>query len=175
MKVLVTYASIAGSTKGIAEFIGERLRGYGIPVEVQGVKEVKSVSGYDAFVIGSAVYRFHWLKEAKEFVSLNRSVLAGQPIWLFSSGPTGTKKTDSKGRDLREVSGPKELKDLRTWVAPRDHRVFFGAFHRDQLKGAASWFARWIPKEDEGDFRGWSEIESWVVGIANSLKTPSVA
>jgi hypothetical protein len=32
-------------------------------------------------------------------------------------------------------------------------------------------FARWIPKEDEGDFRDWGEIESWAVGIADALKS----
>ena len=170
MRVLVACASRAGSTKGIADFIGEKLRKNRIQVDVREVGSVSDAGSYDAFVIGSAVYQFHWLKEAKEFVSRNRSILASRPVWLFSSGPTGTKATDSKGRDLREVSGPKEIEDLRKSINPRDHRVFFGALYRDCLKGTVGLFARWIPREGEGDFRSWSEIEAWAISIAEALR-----
>lgn len=138
-------------------------------MDVRGIDSVEDLTGYDAFVIGSAVYQFHWLKEAKRFVSQNRSFLASRPVWLFSSGPTGPKATDSKGRDLLEVSGPKEIGEIREWVNPRDHRVFFGALFRDRLTGAAGLFARWIPKEGEGDFRNWKEIEAWAASIAEAL------
>jgi menaquinone-dependent protoporphyrinogen oxidase len=169
MRVLVAYASKAGSTKGIAEFIGDRLRERGTQVDVEGVEAAKNLADYDAFVIGSAVYNYHWLKEAKQFVSQNRSILASRPVWIFSSGPTGTKATDSKGRDLREVSGPKEIKEVRESINPHDHRVFFGALYRDRVKGTASLFARWIPKEEEGDFRDWKEIGFWADAIADEL------
>jgi menaquinone-dependent protoporphyrinogen oxidase len=169
MKVLVAYASKYGSTKGIAEFIGEKLRQRGIEADVLEVGAVRDAGVYDAFVIGSAVYMFHWLKDARQFISRNRALLASRPVWLFSSGPTGSKATDSKGRDLREVSGPKEISELRESISPRDHRVFFGALYRDRLKGTSGWFARWIPKEGEGDFRNWSEIEAWTNSIAEAL------
>lgn len=171
MRVLVAYASKYGSTKGIAEFIGEKLREHGIQVDVQSVDSVKDLPSYDAFVIGSAVYQFHWLKEAKRFVSQNHSVLVSRPVWIFSSGPTGPKATDSKGRDLREASGPKEIDELREWTSPRDHKVFFGAFYSDRLKGAVGLFGRFIPKEDQGDFRNWKEIEAWVSSIAEALES----
>ena len=169
MKVLVAYASKYGSTKGIAESIGEKLRQHGMQVDVLEVDGVRNAEDFDAFVIGSAVYMFHWMKEAKQFVSKNRAVLANRPVWLFSSGSTGTKTTDPKGRDLLEVSGPKELDELRELVNPRDHRVFFGALYRDRLKGTAGLFARWIPREGEGDFRDWKRIEEWAVSIAQAL------
>lgn len=169
MKVLVAYASKAGSTKGIAEFIGEKLREHGLEAEVQPAESVEDLAPYDAFVVGSALYQFHWMKEAKQFVSRNSSDLAKRPVWLFSSGPTGTKTTDSKGRDLRETSGPKEIEELRETTDARDHRVFFGAIFPDRLKGTVGWFAKWIPKEDVGDFRNWKEIETWVEGIAQEL------
>ena len=136
---------------------------------MRSVDSVMDLSVYDAFVVGSALYQFHWMKEARQFVSRNRSSLAERPVWLFSSGPTGTKSTDSKGRDLRETSGPKEMDELRKMTNPRDHRVFFGALYPDRLKGTVGWFARWIPKEDVGDFRNWKEIETWAEGIAQEL------
>ena len=62
MRVLVAYASRHGATQGIAERIAETLRAAGIDAKAQPVASVKSVAGYDAFVIGSAAYLFHWLK-----------------------------------------------------------------------------------------------------------------
>ena len=133
MKVLVIYASKAGTTEGIAEFIGEKLRGRGVTVDVHNVGSAQGVENYDAFVVGSALYMFHWVKEAKEFISKNRTLLSNRPVWLFSSGPVGFEKTDSKGRDVRDVSvsGPKEFDELTEAARPRDHRgLFRSAFQR---------------------------------------------
>jgi menaquinone-dependent protoporphyrinogen oxidase len=175
LRVLVAYASKAGSTKGIAEFIGEKLRKNGTQVDVKDVGSASDLDKYDAFVIGSALYMFHWMKEANQFVSKNRRILSNRPVWIFSSGPTGTKLTDKKGRDLREVSGPKEIDKLRESINPRDHHVFFGAFYPERVKGATSWFSRFVPKEDQGDFRNWSEIEVWTNNIADALSRPRQA
>jgi len=90
MRVLVAYASRHGATQGIAERIGETLRAAGVEAEVQPAASVKRAAGYDAYVIGSAAYMFHWLKDAVGFVRRNRAALAGKPVWLFSSGPLGT-------------------------------------------------------------------------------------
>jgi menaquinone-dependent protoporphyrinogen oxidase len=175
LRVLVAYASKTGSTRGIAECIGEKLRKNGTWVDVSNVGSANDLDKYDAFVIGSALYMFHWMKEARQFVSENRSVLACRPVWIFSSGPTGTKTTDKKGRDLREVSGPKEIGELRESINPRDHHVFFGAFYPDRVKGATGWFSRFVPKEDQGDFRNWSEIEAWANNITDTLSRPRPA
>ena len=178
MRVLVAYASRTGFTKGIAEFIGERLGEHGTQVDVQGVDSVKNLAGYDAFVIGSALYNLHWLKEAKSFVSNNRALLCTRPVWLFSSGPVGTKTTDAQGRDLRDVSGPKEIDELREAVNPRDHWVFFGGLDGSRLTGAIGFAYRMARRSQaarelmpEGDFRDWKEIESWAKGIAEALPT----
>jgi menaquinone-dependent protoporphyrinogen oxidase len=178
MKVLVAYASKAGSTKGIAEFIGEKLRARGITMDVKEVGSVDRAEEYDAFVVGSAVYMFHWIKEAKQFVLKNRAILASRPVWLFSSGPIGLQHTDSKGRDLRDatVSGPKEIEELKEAVRPRDHRVFFGALYGDRLSGAMGLTYKFVRRSKaarismpEGDYRDWEDIEVWVNGIAEAL------
>jgi len=131
MKVLVAFATKAGSTKGIAEFLGERLRSQGMQVDVEDVRSVKNPGDYDAYVIGSAVYMFHWMGEAKQFVLKNRALFIHKPVWLFSSGPVGFKATNEKGQDLTDVavSGPKEIEELLEAASPRDHRVFFGAVY----------------------------------------------
>ena len=175
MKVLVAYASKHGSTKGIADFIGEKIRERGLQVDVLEVEQVKNVGDYDAFVIGSAVYMFHWMKEVAKFVSRNKSILSTRPVWLFSSGPTGTNQKDAKGRDLLDpnVSGPKELEELREKLRFRDHRIFFGTFDPKDLDFFSRQFFKSASIREAtpiGDFRDWKEIEAWSNQIASSLQ-----
>lgn len=47
------------------------------------------VGGYDAVVLGSAVYVGRWLEPARELVDAHAEELAARPTWLFSSGPIG--------------------------------------------------------------------------------------
>ena len=178
MKVLVAYASRYGSTKGIAEFIGERLRQHGLEVDVQDVDAARDESSYDAFVVGSALFMGHWMKEAKQFLSRNRSTLTARPVWIFSSGPVGPKPTDAKGQDLLEVSGPTELDELKEMSNPREHRVFFGALFPERLTGSVAFFYKMARKsqtaresmtESEGDFRDWGKIQAWSDSIAQGL------
>lgn len=60
-------------------------------------------------------------------------MLAERPVWLFSSGPLGTKATDDQGRDLLTVTEPKEIADFREAINPRGHQVFFGALDAKKL------------------------------------------
>ena len=179
MKVLVAYASKAGSTKGIAESIGQRLVARGVQVEVEDVNSIRDASGYDAYVVGSAVYMFHWMKEAKQFLARNRKAISGRPVWLFSSGPVGPSRTNAKGQDLLDVSvsGPKELDELQNMVNPCGHRVFFGVLDGSKLTGATGFMYRMARRSEsardsmpEGDFRDWKQIEEWADGIAESLQ-----
>ncbi len=173
MRVLVVHASRYGATQGIAERIAATLHRHGLEITVEPVEHADP-EGYDAVVIGSAAYYFHWLKKSAEFVRRNRAVLADRPVWLFSSGPLGTDAKDAQGRDLRVVTEPKEIAEFRERIHPRDHRVFFGALDHSKLgfvhglvlKMLANHGNKGLP---EGDFRDWTEIEAWACGIAQAL------
>jgi menaquinone-dependent protoporphyrinogen oxidase len=176
MHVLVAYASRHGATRGIAERIAQTLQAAGVTAEARPTASVKSLAGYDAFVIGSAAYMFHWLKDAVALVRRNRALLAAKPVWLFSSGPLGTEALDAKGRDQKEATIPREIAELREAVGARDHRVFFGAVERDRKPvGLAERFVSLMPAARDslpvGDFRDWPEIEAWAAGIARELTT----
>jgi menaquinone-dependent protoporphyrinogen oxidase len=175
MHVLVAYASRHGATQGIAERIAETLRTAGIDADVRPAASVKDLGGYDAFVIGSAAYMFHWLKEASQFVRRHRAVLATKPVWLFSSGPLGTEPTDAQGRDQKVAAVPKEMAELVEAVRARGQRVFFGAYERDRKPiGLSERFVSLMPATRDalpsGDFRDWPEIEAWAASIARDLK-----
>lgn len=171
MDVIVGYASRHAATRQIAERIAETLRTAGLEVRIGPVGSLDPAGGA-AYVIGSATYFGHWLKEATEFVRQHQQVLAAAPVWLFSSGPLGNEETDSQGRDLRTSAEPKELAELREAVRPRDHRVFFGVLDprslrmRERLVRALPAGRQLLP---EGDFRDWDDISAWAEGIASEL------
>jgi menaquinone-dependent protoporphyrinogen oxidase len=173
MKVAVAFATKHGFTRGIAEFIAEKIRGNGIQAEALDVDEFHNPGDYDAFVVGSAVYMGSWMKQAKKFVRENREVLEQHPVWLFSSGPVGPDQKDKKGREPREVAvSPGEIAELKTIINPRDHRVFFGGYD-SKTGGIGGWVIRRLPAANkaliEGDFRNWDEIGNWAAEIAKEL------
>jgi menaquinone-dependent protoporphyrinogen oxidase len=161
MTVLVTYASKHGSTQGIAEAIGERLRGRRLDTEVRPVREVKGLEPYDTMVLGSAVYLGAWMKEAQAFLDRHEAALRGVPLWLFSSGPTAA----DEGLD---VAVSAKLRTRLDRLGARDHHLFRAAldpkrlnlFERSAVKAA---------KQPLGDFRDWEDIERWADSIADAL------
>jgi menaquinone-dependent protoporphyrinogen oxidase len=182
VRVLVAYASRHGATRGIAERIGQAFEHRGIDVTVQPVESTDTVAQYDAFVIGSAAYMSHWMKEAATFVRRHRAVLASRPVWLFSSGPIGADRVDAKGRDVVKASEPREFGEFFGAIHPRDERVFFGAYDPDAepvglMERLGSRFTR-MPAVREalpaGDFRDWKDIEAWAEGIARDLQPAPV-
>jgi len=100
MHVLVTYASKHGSTREIAERIAAHLEQHGVTVDLRPTNQVNGLDGFDAVVIGSAVYIGRWMKEATELVERLRPALAGSRVWLFSSGPLG----DQLGVDPPQIA-----------------------------------------------------------------------
>jgi menaquinone-dependent protoporphyrinogen oxidase len=178
ISVLVAYASKHGATKGIAEFIADRLGRLGARAQALPIRSVHDLTGYDAVVIGSAVYYGFWLKEAARFVRRNGAVLAERPVWLFSSGPLGTEAKDAQGQDLRATSVPKIIAEFNDAIGPRDHRVFFGALNRRKL-GIAERAVAKMPASKallpEGDFRDWADISDWATGIARALEATQSA
>ncbi len=172
MTILVAYASKHGATQGLAERIAKTLASEGQATEVRAVADVSDVSGYEACVIGSAVYMGRWRKEAAAFVRQHGTTLARRPVWFFSSGPLGTVATDAKGRDLRATSAPKDGPELEGAAHPRDHRVFFGALNPqglDLAERAVRKFPAARALMPAGDFRNWPEVEHWACDIANEL------
>jgi menaquinone-dependent protoporphyrinogen oxidase len=160
MRVLVTAATKYGASAEIAQTIAEVLGERGLEPTVLPPEQVEEVDGYDAVVLGSAVYAGHWLKPARELVERHAGGLAGRPVWLFSSGPVGDPpKPEEDPVDVAEIEG---------LTKAREHRVFAGKLVRRQLSfpERAIVSALRVP---EGDFRDWTEIREWAAGIAEAL------
>jgi menaquinone-dependent protoporphyrinogen oxidase len=174
VRVLVGYASRHGSTAGIAERIGERLRAAGVEADVAAVDAVQHPERYDAFVIGAAAYMSHWLKEASRFVDRHSDLLAARPLWLFSSGPLGTNAVTEQGEDQLVATIPSEFGPYRELLHPRGEQVFFGALDPSAPPvGILERLVRLMPAARDalpkGDFRDWAAIDAWADGVAQEL------
>ena len=101
----------------------------------------EDVRDADAFVVGSAVYMGHWLKEPTEFLENYPTLLRARAVWLFSSGPLpGSTRGEDPNDPLADALGPqagpgsggrKKVEELAASIGARDHRVFLGRYDPD--------------------------------------------
>jgi menaquinone-dependent protoporphyrinogen oxidase len=160
MKVLVSAASRHGATTEVAATIAAALTAAGVEGIAVAPAEVTGLDGYDAAVLGSAVYMGRWLDPARELLEQHREALAKRSVWLFSSGPVGEPpKPDEE---------PVEAPALVALVGAREHRVFPGQIEKKRL-GFGEKAIMAAVRAPEGDFRPWSDIEAWASGIAAEL------
>jgi menaquinone-dependent protoporphyrinogen oxidase len=164
MRVLVTAASRYGATGEIAQAIGEVFTERGWAAVVVPPEQVQGIDGFDAVVLGSAVYAGHWLKPARELVDRSRAALAARPVWLFSSGPIGDPP--------KPEEDPVDIADIVQATKARGHRVFAGKLVKKQLRFPDRAIAAAL-RVPEGDFRDWEEVKAWAVEIADAQRPGS--
>ncbi len=173
MKVLVGVASRHGVTLEIARTIAEELGSLGLSAEVREAGAVDDLGGYDAVVLGSAVYTGNWLPEARRLVERQRDRLARLPVWLFSSRSLDAEDPQPHG----DRSGVAEIEAM---TRSRAHIVFAGRLDPHDL----SWVERLIVRVVHalaGDFRDWTAIHAWAreigaaVGVSGALDAPGAA
>lgn len=167
-KILVTYASQAGSTRGIAEAIGQTLTENGAQVEVRSMKDVKDVSSYQAVVAGSAIHGGKLLDEANNFIRTHRTNLTHRPFFAFYVCMALSMKNDQYKEGTSQY-----LEPFRRVVHPVSECGFSGAVDFSKLpmfpdrlviKGIVSSGA-WTA----GDHRDWKAVHNWAEDIASRL------
>jgi menaquinone-dependent protoporphyrinogen oxidase len=166
MKILVTVASKHGGTEGIGTAIAQELREAGHVVDMQNVRDVSGVEGYDAAIVGSAIYMGRWLREARQFVDHYHDTLSRMPVWLFSSGPLGAENP--------KPSDPAHLEEMLVATRARGHRIFVGDLDKSGLGLGERLIVKMV-KAPEGDFRDWELIRDWAREIAVALRTAHAA
>ena len=77
-RALVAYASKAGSTAEVAAVIARKLADAGLAVDLRRAGNVRSVDGYRAVIVGSAIRAGQWLGDASGFVKTHREALAAR-------------------------------------------------------------------------------------------------
>jgi menaquinone-dependent protoporphyrinogen oxidase len=165
-KVLVAYGSKYGATKEIAEKIGETLNGAGVQTDVISAGDLKDISAYRAFVLGSAAYIGGWRKEVTNLLQKNERILSERPVWIFSSGPTSG---EDAAAELKGWQYPKLLETTINKINPRDIAIFHGKIDPENGNFLEKWMLKRV-KSGIGDFRRWDLITAWALKIAAELK-----
>ena len=161
MRVLVTWGSKLGGTEGIARMVAEELERQGIEVAYLPAAGLRGVGGFDAAVIGGALYASRWHKAALNFVSRNAKALSRIPVWLFSSGPLDESADSGTLPPVRDVAA------LMERIGAQGHATFGGRLPADAKGFPASAMA----KDHAGDWRNPERVRAWAAEIAAALPT----
>lgn len=169
-KILVTYASRAGSTAEIAKAISKTLSQNGMQVDILPMQDVRELSPYHALVIGSAIHGAKWLPEAMQFVQDHRMELAGKPCATFTVCITLAMSNSDQYREaIRGWIAP-----VRRLIQPMSEGLFAGRldfkklpFTFDTLKMRLAVALGIFPRDDRRD---WNAIRRWAEGLLAVLQ-----
>ena len=159
-KVLVAYATRAGSTASVAERVAGVLNRSGFVAEAVNVKETRDVGSYDAVVVGSAIRAGKLMPEVLKFLDKNKAALESKPLAAFVVC-LAMKDGDEKGR---ATAGP-YLDPLRQRVKPLSEGLFAGAYDPAKVNFALRTVMDKVIKAPPGDFRKWDQVEAWASGL----------
>jgi menaquinone-dependent protoporphyrinogen oxidase len=164
-KILITYASRAGSTAEVAAAIGKTLSEGGIQVDVIPMNDEKDLSMYEAVVAGSAIRGSKWLPEAVQFIETHRSTLAQKRFAMFTVCITMAMKNAENYRS--GVMG--WVAPVRTMVKPLSEGLFAGML--DFSKLPVNWDTLMLRLTvalgifPRGDHRDWNAIRAWAENL----------
>lgn len=165
MNVLVAAASRHGATLEIADVIAGRLAEHGHTAVVRPPKDVAGLEGFDAVVVGSAVYAGRWLGEARDFADTYADALRHLPVWVFASGPIGDPPLPAEpAADTGAVAGE---------LGARAAVTFGGKLAYAGLGLGERVIVRAVRARD-GDHRDWQSVRAFADEIATALSPAPV-
>jgi menaquinone-dependent protoporphyrinogen oxidase len=169
-KILVTYATKYGSTQGVAEAVTEELRKKGHTVDLTPARDVKSLDGYTAVVLGSPLYINAILGDASKFLAHHKDSLSQIPTAFFVLGPLY-----NTPKDMTEVQV--QLDSVLTklsWFSPVDSKLFTGAMDLEKFRFPDSLLKMMPANKDNSlfktyDGRDWDAIRAWADSLEEIL------
>jgi menaquinone-dependent protoporphyrinogen oxidase len=197
-KILVTYATMAGSTAEVAQAIAEEIARSDMQVDVLSLGEVKSLAGYDGVVVGGPMI-MGWHRQAIAFLKKHRPALQRIPLALFvmAISLTQTGETSVGGVPIsvddklaKPPAQPGRLRFRERYarlsnyvqpiltavrpVRPVSVGVFGGRLEYGRLPWWAVLFVMLIIQAPAGDRRNWTAIRAWAAGLpaAFQLEAP---
>ncbi len=184
-KILVAYATMAGSTLEVAQAVGEEIAKSGAQVEILPISEVKELKGYDGVVVGGPMI-MGWHRQALGFLKKHRAALQEIPLAVFvmamSLTKTGETNVDGVPIYLDEELPKPPVDETRLSFRERYSRlenylrpiikatrpakpvsigVFGGRLEYGRLKWWAVLFVMLVIQAPAGDRRQWETIRSW--------------
>ena len=158
--ILVAYATRYGSTAEVAQFIASALEGRGLPAACRPAREVKSLQGFSAVVLGAPLLMLHWHKDDLRFLDRFRTELQSLPAAAFALGPTTEPRSEKERTDARAILD-KEL-TTRPWFKPSSVALFGGRWDPAKIGFPFKALAKSMPASD---LRDWDEIKAWAQAL----------
>ncbi|MVU82374.1 hypothetical protein GPX89_34730 [Nocardia sp. ET3-3] len=169
--VLIVYASAAGSTAQIAEFMAQRMRDKQLHVRVEPVDRAPDPGSYEAVVLGSAIHNGQFLPGFADYVRRYAASLKQRPSWLFSIG-MGPALRGPVGAVFKRITPP-AVTECRTMAGSRGYRAFAGVVPRPpDLRTRLLVRLFGCPF---GDLRDWAAITAWTDDITAAVENTSPA
>lgn len=193
-RILVTYATMAGSTVDVAQAVGDEIAKSGLQVDVLPLDEIKDLTAYDGVVVGGPMI-MGWHRAAVRFLKRHRAAFQHIPLAVFvmAMSLTQTGETSVDGVPVTvdeklprppETEGRLKFKEryarLANYIRPvlRATRpikpvsigLFGGRLEYGRLKWWAVLFAMLIIQVPAGDRRNWAAIRSWAAGLPAALR-----
>ena len=188
-RILVAYATMAGSTGEVAQTVGEEIAKSGLQVDIRPLSEVKDIEIYDGVVVGGPMI-MGWHRAAVRFLKKNRDAFQRIPLAVFVMAMSLTQTSETSVWDVpvyvdEKLPKPPEkdgslnfreryarlsnylqpiLKAVHP-VKPVSIGVFGGRLEYGRLKWWAVLFVMLIIQAPAGDRRNWSAIQEWSAGL----------
>jgi menaquinone-dependent protoporphyrinogen oxidase len=163
-KILIAYTSRRGSTAEIARAVGKELEAAGIRVEIEEMKGVASLEGYQGVVLGAPVYLGRIEKDVAGFVERHREGLSRVPVAAFA---VGIAPVDPRVGSVEEVL--EKLRAALGPVKPAAVTMFAGRLEMSRMTLVERTMTG-LMKVLTGDFRDWEAIRAWAREIPALLK-----
>lgn len=160
--ILISYLTKSGSTKEVAEKVGQILADSGHKVDLQALDRIYDVSKYDGVVIGAPINGMQWLPDALSFVDTHKTELLEKKVAYFTLAMLAY-----QGRSFWQKKIYKALEKPANIVAPI-HTAVFGGVAVGELP-APMRLILGIPKTAESDQRDWKMIEAWAEELASKM------
>ncbi|MFO7896163.1 MAG: flavodoxin domain-containing protein [Candidatus Cloacimonadales bacterium] len=154
-KILITYASKAGSTAEVARFMQKVMQENELSADLLPIEKVKNIAPYDKIYIGSPIYIGRWRKPARKFIEKQQALLQNKEVYYWL---TCLSLTEDDSEKLAAVEN--YLATERKLVVPKAEGRFGGVIDLKKL----SFLERKMIKavgSPIGDFRDWDKIAAW--------------
>jgi menaquinone-dependent protoporphyrinogen oxidase len=193
-KILITYATLSGTTVEVANAISDEITKAGLQTEVLPLEKVKDLGGYDGVVLGGPMI-MGWHRSALGFLRKNRKALSRIPLAVFVMAMSLTKSSETsidnvplcidenlpkppireghltfRERYANVANYARPILNAARPVKPLSIGFFGGRLDYGRLAWWAVMFVMLVIQAPAGDKRNWTVIRAWAAGLPETFR-----